>query len=323
MHWADRDGDDSWVAHSNHFSDEQLGAYARFANADPWVCASRRAGALNRATNLTDLVPVRAFENSFFYNEYLRPMGDDTARCAGLMIGNDAGTGIVALQRGLTQESFDEVTLADLACLTPHLIRLMSIRTQLHRSVSKTERDRAMLDCTPCAIILCSPDRRLLGTNGAGEDLLLDEGTLLVRFGRVEPTCGRNATQFAGAIRAASDGEARTPSRLRLFDRAGRCHGALVTPCMLSAGVRGALLTLTPHRQQSTNARAEVAAQWRLTPAETDVALAMAQGNSLQMISRSRGASIETVRSQVKAIGAKLGCTRQIEIVAQVVQLLG
>ncbi|MGE4430976.1 MAG: helix-turn-helix transcriptional regulator [Sphingobium sp.] len=51
-----------------------------------------------------------------------------------------------------------------------------------------------------------------------------------------------------------------------------------------------------------------------LSPAEADIALRLARGESRQVISDARRASIGTVRSQIKTVFLKLGVTREVDL---------
>jgi DNA-binding CsgD family transcriptional regulator len=55
-----------------------------------------------------------------------------------------------------------------------------------------------------------------------------------------------------------------------------------------------------------------------LTPSEAAVALLIGNGRSPADIAGERQVSVDTVRSQLKAVSAKLGCSRQAEIAAVV-----
>lgn len=57
------------------------------------------------------------------------------------------------------------------------------------------------------------------------------------------------------------------------------------------------------------------------TAAETDIALLLARGTSTEMIARERGVSVGTVRAQIKSMLAKLGVSRQVELVARLGEL--
>lgn len=57
-----------------------------------------------------------------------------------------------------------------------------------------------------------------------------------------------------------------------------------------------------------------------MTAAEVDIALQLCAGNTPESIAGNRGVSIGTVRAQIKALLAKAGMSRQIELVAKINQ---
>jgi DNA-binding CsgD family transcriptional regulator len=57
-----------------------------------------------------------------------------------------------------------------------------------------------------------------------------------------------------------------------------------------------------------------------MTSAETDIALQLSEGKSAEAIAENRGVSVGTVRAQIKALLAKAGLSRQIELVARLNQ---
>jgi DNA-binding CsgD family transcriptional regulator len=55
-----------------------------------------------------------------------------------------------------------------------------------------------------------------------------------------------------------------------------------------------------------------------LSAAESHITLQLAEGKTVQAIAMNRGVAVGTVRAQIKAIFAKIGVNRQIELVARV-----
>ena len=62
---------------------------------------------------------------------------------------------------------------------------------------------------------------------------------------------------------------------------------------------------------------AVVQAAYALTMAETQIAMQLGAGETPQAIAAARGVAVGTVRAQIKAICAKLGVSRQAELVAR------
>lgn len=71
----------------------------------------------------------------------------------------------------------------------------------------------------------------------------------------------------------------------------------------------------------STPDPAVVASAFGLTRAEARIAIAITLGLSVEQIAEQRCKAVSTVRSQVKSMLAKMGCTRQSEVVSRVLSL--
>jgi DNA-binding CsgD family transcriptional regulator len=67
----------------------------------------------------------------------------------------------------------------------------------------------------------------------------------------------------------------------------------------------------------------ELAALYRLTPVEADIALALARGDRLSAIAAERGVSFNTVRTHAARLRHKMGAASQSEIVRMVLVHLG
>jgi DNA-binding CsgD family transcriptional regulator len=80
---------------------------------------------------------------------------------------------------------------------------------------------------------------------------------------------------------------------------------------------------IVPQGGASGDARRRVLLQtiYKLTGAETDVAMQLSQGRTAEGIAAERGVAIATVRAQIKSILAKFGMSRQVELVARLGQL--
>jgi DNA-binding CsgD family transcriptional regulator len=88
----------------------------------------------------------------------------------------------------------------------------------------------------------------------------------------------------------------------------------------LFAGFTGALVMVTEPRLSSPSPAA-VQAALNLTPAEAQLAVALASGITLADHAKTRGVSVETVRSHLASIRRKTGSRRQSELVALVASL--
>lgn len=69
-----------------------------------------------------------------------------------------------------------------------------------------------------------------------------------------------------------------------------------------------------PAPSDGSDRKQRLKAAYGLTAAEAEVALRLADGLALKRIADERNTSEATVRTQIKSIAAKMGCSRQVEI---------
>lgn len=317
LHWHYADGAAAVLAHSGYFSDSQLATYAeQFAPLDPWARAAAISQAPNQAMDLEEIVSLADYERSAFYNDYIRPMGDDTARCMGVTVANRFGQGMVAIQRGRGQTGFDPREVAALDEAGVHLRRMLAIRGKLDRQQRRLDTARAMLDALPHPALLVRDDGRLVEANGPAVALLASGKTLGLRHGRltavaqeaglmraIMAACARSAPA-AGAVRVGATGTLMT-----------------VTPLKVEGGARLAML-LVSEPPASTRGADRLKTLYGLTDAEAAVAVLIAGGHALADIADQRGVSVQTVRGQLRAITDKMGCRRQAEVAATAMRVL-
>jgi DNA-binding CsgD family transcriptional regulator len=72
-------------------------------------------------------------------------------------------------------------------------------------------------------------------------------------------------------------------------------------------------------RNKKPGSQASLSSRFLLTPAEAQIALGIADGETLAAIAEARGVSVSTARTQLKSVFAKTGTHRQAELVALLV----
>jgi len=107
---------------------------------------------------------------------------------------------------------------------------------------------------------------------------------------------------------------------------------AQLSPTIIS-GLERALNSAGPEASAAINALLKAARQaqirdltrladeFNLSPAESALAHHLADGGSIASFAKLRGVTLETVRSQLRSVFAKMGVRRQSELVAAVVAL--
>jgi DNA-binding CsgD family transcriptional regulator len=91
-------------------------------------------------------------------------------------------------------------------------------------------------------------------------------------------------------------------------------------PCQFTFAPRVLVVARSP-RGSKERRRAVLQATYALTSAESHIAEYLAEGQSAEFIAAKRGVAAETVRTQIKAIMAKLGVSRQAELVVRLGEL--
>lgn len=319
IQWMGEDGASTIVSQSGYFPGDMLVEYGeQFAEIDPWITASDRWQDPNAAMNLEDLVPVETFCRSTFYNEFIAREGDDTCRGIGVRVHNRYGSGFIALQRGRNQQTFGPEAVAALQASAAHLRRMLAIRGRLVATGIKADGLAAMMEALGAAMLLVARNGRLLHHNGAAGEIIARSGALAVRQGQLvgtSPLAERLLRQMIARALAPSGSEA-AAAALPCPD-GGRLE---LTSIGVAAGGghRHAMLIAANPWRQDGSVEQRLRAFYNLSPGEAALAIAIAEGATAAEIADKRGVALATVRTQIKNIAAKLGCSRQSEIVARV-----
>lgn len=315
LHWAYADGGGE-ILQSSNLSQDLLTRYAQeFSPHDPWLKATDCGRFNNSALSLEELVPVSEYARTFFYNEFIRPMGGDMFRCLGIRVDNRWGTGIVAIHRGRNQRSFDPEAIKSLNRFAPALRRMLAVRGRLAATDRRLESVEAMLDHMGQATLLVRADGSLVHANALGEALLRRGDVLVERQGILAAVSSRSTMRLRQAVDTACALADVGASALLVERPVGRPLAVSIVPLRMSHGARQALLIIDTGSTVE-GAVPKLQSLYGLTPAEAEIGLRIADGVRPQWIADERGVSVETVRSQIKSLSAKLGCTRQSEIVA-------
>lgn len=176
------------------------------------------------------------------------------------------------------------------------------------------------------AVLLLDGDRRIVAMSAGVEPWLAADGPLTVRGGQVRARDAGCDARLATAIARACDaGQALRPGQSvvlhtpRVGPAAG--EGRLVVTVRAvprrGTGPLGRARVMLSRRTPPAPAAALYAELFDLTMAEAQIAEQLAQGDDLAVIAERRGASVATVRTQLKALFAKTGTRRQGELVAR------
>lgn len=158
-------------------------------------------------------------------------------------------------------------------------------------------------------LLLNGPLARLLWTNGAA-DRLLAQGRTLVRSGwRVVPASPELQGKFDACLHAPESAcwvlnFPSEPSPVILRKDVVRTR----------SGLQPILLTLYTSEHRAAFSQPDVAEHWGLTPAENRVLRLLCSGYSAERITGSIGITIETARTHIRRIYAKMAVTCREEL---------
>jgi DNA-binding CsgD family transcriptional regulator len=249
-----------------------------------------------------DMMSHEAMAALPMFRDLLWPRGWNVA--AGTIIESSTGEGIAMSLEGLPDEATARWAASQMNGLRPAIARAIVLSQRLDIERAQTTVNALRLVGLPAAVT--TADGRLLAANA-------DFEALEPEIFRVS----RGKLILVGASEAAV--------------AAARANGASIPVCgeldrrvVHVAPIRGrardvftggqALFVAAPVGGVSPLAPDLLGALFDLTPAEARVARHVAAGGLLEEMARARGASMNTLRSQLKAAMAKAGVNRQLEL---------
>lgn len=270
------------------------------------------------------LCPDEIMYRSEYYNDLL------------LRIGVSDGLGVTVLKSGsicaqlsilrpIGGARFDETDCKLMGTLLPHLRRAFQLHSRIQELESRSQTAAEALDQLPTGVVLLDMLGRAVLVNRATTDILAADVTLTITSSGLVATISSENRKLNGLIRgaiAASTGKGLQSGGVMTISRKRAPHPLhiLVTPLktktiFLENNVPVAAVFISDPDRNSGLGSAGLSQLYGLTPAETRIARALAQGKSLRQTSEDFGVAISTVRSQLKSIFSKTGASRQSELV--------
>lgn len=310
--------------HSKYFSNDQLDNYFHnFSQHDLWITSASDQKRVNRAWLSSDAIEDDVYASSVFYNEWIRPMGDDTFYALGTSLETMDGNGVIGLHRGFGQGNFSASLKQKLDALSSHIRRMLAFRSKYLVQIDAAASWQQGFLNTTIPTFVVDHSLRIRIRNELAERTLRAGRVITEQMGKL---CLNSASRDAGLldkILEASRSDSPKAGNHCAFDEQGFIWIFDILP-MVSGPLAGCALVaikspITRHAIDSISPRLQQL--FRLTVAEGQIAVAIASGSSPEQISYDRGSTIETVRSQIKSIMQKTNLHRQAEIVGLVLSL--
>lgn len=295
---------------------EAAGGYS--PSASPRIAAAQRAATLQvigdrEYDEVTPLLTANAYMD--LVHKLDIPHGCQTT----LVREPDLLVGLTAL-RTRREGRIDADGTAAFSALAPHV--LAAVRTRLALG-DRSARDMATaLEHADAAAFLCDRDGGVRAMTGRAEQLVLEARLVTLRGRRLAATRVADRLALERAMARARNAGLLSPGveTVLIGPKGGRAlvhMRALAQEDDWGLPFRARLMVIV--RQGPRRPSADVLRlAFGLTQAEAEIALALAAGQPRELIAAHRGAALGTLRQQVKAIFAKVGVSREAELVVAV-----
>lgn len=293
------------------------------AEFNPRIAAGARAPILKVLAESDFMTPEEHAKHPH-YEEFARPWDIPYICLATLERTGDLLIGLAVLRSEREGHIRPEEREA-FASLAPHV--RAAVRMQIALEGRGATIVQGALESLSIPAFVCGGDGCVQAMTAQGEALLRENRGLMLTNRRLGAVRGESDKALAEAISRAVRGIEvdRTPAaRTVIVHGASKVSSPVVLevmPLPASAvefnGAPRAVVVARGARGADATRAAVLRGVYGLTPAETDISLKLAQGHTPDAIAAERAVAVGTVRAQIKNILAKLGVSRQIELVAK------
>jgi len=321
LFWVDRQGSITVLSHS-YFTADFLSDYAVMVDQDPWVNPVKdQTFIVNRVLVLEEFVSDARFQQSGIYNEVVRKHGDDTFRCIGGKFQTGLGSAQVGVHRGKQSASFEREDAARLGARLGDVFQVLRVRGELAAARAEAAHGQTMIDAMGSASITVNREGRILKSNAIAEQVLRRGDGLVQRQGVLSALNPRDAAGLSKAIAKAAAAQEPSVQTASIESVTGAVTFLTVAPLRAAEGPTRALIIFQDPVIEDNSLALRLQSLFGLTRIEASIAIDIANGLTNADIVIKRGVSYNTVKTQMKTIGAKMGHLRQVEIAATVASL--
>ncbi|MCE4052296.1 helix-turn-helix transcriptional regulator [Pseudomonas sp. Au-Pse12] len=290
-----------------------------FFSLDPFVDLPNR-----QVVTLAEFVSNDDWLQSEFYRNFLEPVG--VFHILGTDINTSEGAQCrLRISRGRGDPPFGEEEKQLLAQFVPHLERSIKMHMKLNRIETERNLYAGAVDQMAIGTIILDETGKVLQTNQVADRLIQEkDGIKLVNEGLQVGTV-RDTQEFRRLVKQSLLSQQRSnPSvveALRVQRPSGRADlGIIVRSVPLSAWSEGTrcptvVIFISDPEQHSSAPQEIVRVLFDFTPAETQLAMLLANGLTLDEASTELGISRNTARAHLRSTFSKTGVTRQTMLV--------
>lgn len=327
----------SWSIRSN-FPPDMLEAYNKNLDTDIWVeWLAKHPQKTFMASH--EIIPQKDYLNSDMFHRYGKCA--DIYYATGLHIRHDNNIGIrIAFQRGKHQGGFKHHTLNYLNRLLPHMERSIALNKRMVELKIDKQFNDDLLNQFSFPIFILDSNHTIQLTNHAAESLLKTTDRVCVHKTKITKIKGIKPNLLSESLSNASMPDALYSENSQLINRfIGKDENNKqsdwvieIFPCKIpvnsyshslfgSVHSNYSVLTIHDTGQGTLSSHRVLLEDFKMSPAEIDVAALIAQGLSPKEIADCRHRSLETIRTQIKTINSKLGASRTSQTIALINKL--
>ena len=297
--------------HGHQYDFETARAYGEYYHQhDVWTHSGRDRGLFEAGLVGCGemLAPQDKLRRSLFYNDFLRPMGQEWLLCTVLFKGHNplaVPETVLSFYRGPRRRAFGRGAMAALQKAVPHLQRCLTLHQELLRARADRSLLESGLDQIGVGVLLLGEDGRVQFANRRAEALL-------------RAPQGQHPAWFSTLQQL--DRQARRGHHTG--QRLATAHGslyAMTTPNHRAMGGSphspgtGAVIWLID-TQRDGGSLALAARLFGLTPAEQRVLALLLEDQAPKQIAHALGIGVSTVRTQLSSLLQKTGTRRQQDL---------
>lgn len=299
---------------------------AHWGRLDPWVY-SPRASALTTGTVSTgEMLIARAdLHRTSYYNEFARHY-DLTQSLAGMIEARSDRLSFISINTGDNQPVFGIEEVRLVGALMPHLQRAL----QIHRRVTDAEalaaRSADVLDRLEHGVIMFDEAAHVVLVNRAAEAILRARDGLMLQSGELRTVRDAGTTRLraiiAGAIQTSRRGGMAPGGALRLPRPSGRRPFSIVvapltgTWSTATSQAAAAVAFISDPERRVFRPEEQFRVLFGLTAAESQVAAALMNGETLDRVADCLEVSRNTIRTHLARLFAKTNTKRQAELMS-------
>lgn len=257
-----------------------------------------------------------------YFNEFELPQ-DKIFNLGGVLCRDGSADIQIAIQRGSGEGDYSARDYRLLQLLIPHVVRAVRMHRLLETAEYRQNLALAVLDQLRLGVLLYDAAGRLFHCNSMAEDLFA-AGVVALREGALALHAGADNAKLRKLMSDARQGLGGDMRCNVGNEREGMHLWVVPLSCERSRGdldsVSGGTAVFISRLGPLHLPWRRIAHHYGLTPAESRLAAALADGNSLGQAAETLGITYGTARIQLKAVFAKTGARRQSELVAMLLK---